>query len=110
MTMTRKLSRRTVLRGALSTGAVVSLGLPLLDCFLDTNGILLAASGAPIPTRFATWMWGCGMNPVRFFPKKVGRDFEYPEELKPLERFKDSVSVFSGYKATMDGAPNTPHV
>ena len=47
------LSRRRVLRGMLG-GATVSLGLPLLDCFLNGNGTAMA-SGAPLPVRFGIW-------------------------------------------------------
>ena len=48
-------------------GAAVSIGLPLLDCFLNGNGTALA-QGAPLPVRFGTWFWGCGMNPDRWVP------------------------------------------
>ena len=39
--------RRQILRGMLG-GAAVSIGVPFLDCFLDTNGTALAASGAAL--------------------------------------------------------------
>ena len=69
--MTKQISRRTVLRGMLG-GAAVSVGLPLLDCFLNGNGTALA-QGAPLPVRFGTWFWGCGMNPDRWVPSDGGR-------------------------------------
>ena len=59
-----KMSRRRVLRGMLG-GAAVTVGLPLLDCFLDSNGAALAA-GAPLPPCFGTWFYGCGLNPVSY--------------------------------------------
>src|SRR4051812_14796644 len=55
-----KWNRRRILKGILH-GSAVSVALPFLDCFLDGNGEALA-SGAPIPTRFGTWFWGCGIN------------------------------------------------
>ncbi len=58
-----RLNRRTMLRGMLGGGAV-TMGLPLLDCMLNTNATALA-SGAPMPGRFGTWFWGCGLNPGR---------------------------------------------
>ena len=49
-------TRRTVLRGMIG-GAAVNVALPMLNCFLNTNGTALA-SGAPLPVRFGTWGWG----------------------------------------------------
>ena len=45
--MKRPITRRRVLRGMLG-GAAVSVALPLLDCFLNTNGTAYA-DGAPLP-------------------------------------------------------------
>jgi hypothetical protein len=59
-------SRRKILKGMLH-GSAVTVALPLLDFFLDNNGEALA-SGAPIPTRFGTWLWGCGINAARWIP------------------------------------------
>ena len=83
-------------------------GLPLLDCFLDINGTALA-SGAPLPVRFGTWFWGCGLNPGRWIPNKVGADYDTPAEIKVLTPFKDRLSVFSGFKAIVDGKPAVVH-
>ena len=70
--MKKRISRRTVLRGAVAGGAV-GMGLPLLDCFLNENGTALAQGGGPIPVRFGTWFWGCGMNPARWAPRTSSR-------------------------------------
>ena len=43
---TKRLSRRTVLRGALATGAAVSVPLPILDIMLNGNGTAFAAGSA----------------------------------------------------------------
>ena len=48
-------TRRRFLRGVLG-GAAVTVAMPFLDCFLNTNGTALAG-GAPLPTRFGTWFW-----------------------------------------------------
>ncbi len=69
-------SRRRILRGMLSGGAV-TVGLPLLNCFLNGNGDALA-SGEKMPVRFGTWFWGLGMNTEIFVPKKTGTGFEFP--------------------------------
>ena len=64
------LSRRRALRGMLN-GGVVTLGLPLLNCFLNDSGTAMA-SGAPLPLRFGTWFWGLGMDSTVFVPTTVG--------------------------------------
>jgi hypothetical protein len=105
--MTKELSRRTVLRGMLG-GVAVSVGLPLLDVFLNGNGTALAG-GAPLPLRFGTWFWGCGMNPERWAPSVEGADYDLPPELEPLSGIEDQVSVLSGFSTILDGRPNLPH-
>jgi len=103
-----KFDRRTALHGMLGGGAV-SVALPFLDCFLNTNGTALAATGAPLPLRFGTWFWGCGLTPGRWIPQKTGAAYDMPPELKPLEAFKDRLSIFSGFKANTDGKGAVPH-
>lgn len=102
------LSRRTILQGMLG-GAAVNVALPLLNCFLNDNGTALA-SGAPLPVRFGTWYWGCGMNPQLWVPKKVGADYDLQPELEVIKPFKDQVSVFTGYKVALDGYSNFGHI
>ena len=110
----KRFDRRTLLRGALAGGAV-SMGLPLLDCFVNEHGTALA-QGAPLPLRFGTWMWGCGVNPDRWTPSTEGSDFALPVELQALDRelatggkLRDQVSVLSGFDVHLDGRPNFPH-
>jgi hypothetical protein len=100
-------TRRNILRGMMRGSAVV-VGLPLLDLFLDGNGEALA-SGAPIPTRFGTWFWGCGVNTARWFPGKLGTDYDLKEELRPIAPYKDKVTVFSNFNCILDGKPNLVH-
>ena len=70
----RTLNRRKMLRGMLG-GAAVTLGVPFLDCFLNTNGTA-QASGAPLPLRFGTWIQQLGMNPGFWEPTTVGPKYE----------------------------------
>jgi len=106
--------RRTLLRGALA-GGVVTMGIPLLDCFLNEHGTA-HAQGAPLPVRFGAWMWGCGMNPARWTPATEGSGFELPIELRALDRdlagggkLRDQMSILSGFDVKLDGRPNFPH-
>ena len=103
----KKWDRRKVLKGMLQ-GSAVTVALPLLDCFLDGNGQALA-SGAPVPVRFGTWFWACGCNASRFFPDKLGADYDLKQETLALEPFKHKVTVFSGYNVILNGAPNLTH-
>jgi hypothetical protein len=103
------LSRRTALRGMMN-GAVVVVGMPLLDMFLDGNGQALAATGAPVPVRFGTWFWGLGVNPNRWFPSKAGSNYELKPELAPIKDFQSKISVLGNFNLPLDGAPNLPHI
>jgi hypothetical protein len=100
-------NRRGFMRG-LMRGAAVSVALPFLDCFLDANGTALA-SGAPLPTRFGTWFWGCGLTPGRWEPKQLGAGYTMPDELPMLAPYADQLSIFSGFKTFLDGNGLTPH-
>jgi hypothetical protein len=101
-------SRRIALRGMLN-GAAIAVGLPLLDLFLDDNGQALAAAGAPLPTRFGVWFWGLGCNPARWFPDKVGPDYDLKVELEPIKAYQKKINVFSDFAVPLDGHPNFPH-
>jgi hypothetical protein len=105
--MTNRFTRRMALKGMVG-GAAVTVGLPLLDCFLNANGTALAAGGR-LPQRFGTWFWGCGMTPDRFVPKTLGAGYDIPVELQPLAPFKDQCVVLTGFKAILDGRSNFPH-
>ena len=102
-------SRRTVLRGAIGSAAV-GVSLPLLDCFLDNNGKAFAQSGQRIPVRFGTWVWGCGFIPQKWIPTTVGREYLMPDDLAPLEPYRDKLAIFSGFDVKLDGVANKPHI
>ena len=110
--MSLDFNRRSFLRGMLS-GAAVCVGLPLLDRFLNGNGMAFA-DGAKLPVRFGTYFWGLGLTDTptggtRWVPKKVGPDYEITPELESLKSVKDKVSVFSGFRVIGDGRPNLVH-
>jgi hypothetical protein len=109
--MSIAINRRYALRGMLG-GAAISVGLPFLDCFLNANGTALAATGAPLPVRFGTWCWGCGMTPQRWIPKTTGRDYDLSElpELACVAPIRDKINILSGFDVKLDGATNRPHV
>lgn len=101
------LSRRKILRGILGGGAV-TVALPYLDCFLNSNGTALA-SGKPLPVRFGTWFWGLGMDKKIFVPTAYGKNFELPEEIEALKGVRQHINLFTNLTAHRDGAPDICH-
>src|SRR5689334_15015355 len=93
------LNRRRVLRGMLNGGAV-TLALPLLDCFLNNNGTALA-DGSAMPIRFATWYWQLGMAKAVFVPKKLGANYDLPEEIAcfaPIQQHMNLLTNFTAFR------------
>ena len=103
-----RVCRRRVLRGMLHGGAV-TVGLPLLNCFLDGNGTALA-DGRPMPIRFGLYSWGLGMSAPVFVPKKTGKDFDIPEEIQALAPLRDQFNLLTNLTAFNDDAPVLGHV
>jgi len=103
----RGLNRRRILRGMLGGGAV-SVGLPLLNLFLNGNGNALA-NGEPMPVRFGTWVWGLGMNDAIFTPKKTGANFDLPEEIQSLAPVQKHINLFTRFNTFKDAAPLMCH-
>jgi hypothetical protein len=95
MIITKKaLSRRTVLRGIGAT-----LALPLLDAMVPA--LSAGATAAKSVRRYGFFYMpnGVAMNHtgVNYWkPKTVGADFEFSPILKPLEPFRNQVTVLSG--------------
>ncbi|MCB1235689.1 MAG: DUF1552 domain-containing protein [Verrucomicrobiae bacterium] len=87
-----QISRRTALRGL---GATVSL--PFLESMLPKAALASTeAASAAIPRRGAWCYFGTGMNMRQFEPETEGKDFAFPRILKPLEKFRGDLTVFSG--------------
>lgn len=103
----KHIDRRTVLRGMLQ-GAAVTVGLPLLECFLNDSGTAMA-NGAPLPTRFGTWFWGLGLNKSLSTPTRFGANYRMVGELEPLQPVRQHLNLFNNYFATTDGKPNFVH-
>ena len=93
MFISRKhLSRRTVLRGMGST-----LALPLLDAMIPAATALAQTAAAPKPRLgFIFFPHGAVMD--RWTPSTVGSDFELPEILAPVTKFKDRLTLVSGLR------------
>ncbi len=85
----RSLSRRTLLRGA---GA--ALALPLLDAMIPAGRS--RAAGAAAPLRFGAIYVPHGAVMDRWVPATTGNGFAFSDTLKPLEPFRDRLTVVSG--------------
>jgi hypothetical protein len=103
MYLTRKhLSRRTVLRGM-----GVSISLPLLDAMIPAATALANTAAQPLPRMgFIYFPHGAVMD--RFSPKETGRDFTFSPILKPLEPFREHVTIVSGLR-NKGGESSDPH-
>jgi hypothetical protein len=98
----KHLSRRTLLKGA---GA--SLALPLLDAMIPASTAMAQTAAAP-RMRLGFVYFPHGALQDEWQPKKIGRDFEFPFILKPLEPFRDHITVISGLR-NKAGEGGTPH-
>ena len=85
--------RRTFLKGA-----TASLALPMLES-LSAYGAVNATgttAAAIQPRRLVCVGVYLGFYQDDFFPAKTGRDYDTPPVLKPIEDFRDEMSIFSG--------------
>ena len=101
-------TRRSLLRG-LYRGSAAVMALPFLDCFLDSKGQALAATGQKIPTRFGTFFWGCGLTKALYLPKNVGANYDDTPQLASLKPYKSKLNLLSGFRAYVDDKPNIQH-
>lgn len=85
----KHLPRRTFLRGM-----GVTLALPLLDSMLPAQ-TPLSKTAAAGKTRLGAIYVPHGAYMARFTPKTEGTGFEFPEIIKPLEKYRDRINVIS---------------
>jgi hypothetical protein len=100
MIVTKKaISRRAVLRGM-----GVTLALPLLDGMIPAFSSLGAA--AKSPSRFSVVYVPNGIMMPSWTPTSEGTGFEFTPILKPLEPFRDRLTVVSGLNGNPGGGPH----
>jgi uncharacterized protein DUF1552 len=91
------LPRRTFLRGVGAT-----LALPLLEAMVPA--LTASAKTAATPARrFGAVFVPMGERPSHWTPKTTGVDFEFSPILKPLESFRDYVTVASNIDRPLQG-------
>ncbi|HEV8392680.1 MAG TPA: DUF1552 domain-containing protein, partial [Vicinamibacterales bacterium] len=93
----RSISRRAVLRGV---GATVAL--PFLDAMVPALTAQARTAANPV-RRFGTVFVGLGERPSHWRPATEGVNFEFSPILKPLEGFRDHVTVVSDLATPING-------
>jgi len=90
MFLTRKfVPRRTFLKGA-----GVMIGLPLLDSMVPAQTALNKTAAAPVPRFLGIWH-PHGAAPGYWSPLREGKDFDFSFITKPLEPFRNRVTLIS---------------
>ena len=103
MFITKKhLSRRTVLKGV-----GVTVALPLLDAMIPAATALAQTAAAPKP-RMGFVYFPHGAVMANWVPTATGSDFDFMPILKPLEPYKDQVTIVSGLRNKTGESPS-PH-
>src|SRR2546423_14358352 len=95
----KHISRRTLMRGL-----GVTLALPLLDSMIPAQIPLRKAAAAP-KTRFAGIFAPHGWARDYCYPKTVGPLEEMPFIFKPLDAFKNNITILSGLDAKSSMPP-----
>jgi len=93
--------RRTVLRGMGAT-----LALPLLDAMVPALTQTVKTAANP-PKRFGAVFVPLGERPGYWTPATSGSNFEFTPILKPIEKFRQHVTVVSELCDPLDGHATT---
>jgi hypothetical protein len=99
----RHISRRTVLKGV---GATIAL--PLLDAMNPAATAWAATPAGSAPRRFAFVGFPHGAIMDRWSPKQTGANYEMSEILKPLETYRQHMTIVSGLRNKPGETPE-PH-
>lgn len=90
MHVSRRLSRRTALRGA-----AVAIGLPLLDAMIPRR-VFGASAAAVAPKRLVAINIPLGFYPDKFFPQETGENYALSPYLEPAAKLRSRFTVVSG--------------
>jgi len=110
MNNSRRISRRTMLRGA-----GVAIALPALDCM--SPAVALPPEQRE-PRRMVAINFELSFHPPNLMPEKAGREYETTPYLKPLADLRDDFTVISGtshpevdggHAASMSWLTGAPH-
>jgi hypothetical protein len=96
MTTLRRMSRRTVLRGA----GGIAIGLPFLDAMAPRRA---RAATAPVKRLF-TYFTENGVVEREWFPQGSVKDFTFGQILQPMTPWKRNLILFDGIDTVCDGS------
>ena len=112
MNNSRRITRRTMLRGA-----GVAIALPALDCMRPSVALALPPEQRE-PRRMVAINFELSFHPPNLMPEKAGRDYEMTPYLEPLADLRDDFTVISGmshpevdggHAASMSWLSGAPH-
>src|SRR5690554_3435929 len=99
------LTKKHINRRALLRGSGVTLAMPLLDAMIPAATALAQTAAVP-PQRFFAGFVPHGAAPGYWVPDTVGPlAAELPFVWKPLEPFRDHLTIMSGLHATSSEPP-----
>jgi hypothetical protein len=96
------ISRRSIPRRAVLRGLGATLALPLLDAMVPALTATALTAAAPT-RRFGAIFIPMGERPSHWTPKTAGAGFDFSPILKPLEPFRDSITVVSNVDRPLQG-------
>mgnify|MGYP003682716445 CR=1 FL=1 len=99
MLIKRHIARRRFLQGL--GGSMIAL--PLLEANAESSSL------TP-PKRITASGVFYGFVPENFHPQEIGKQFQSPLLLKPLESLRDHYTVFSGLDHNLSAGPNATKV
>ena len=89
--LAKKLSRRSVLRGA-----GVTMALPWLESIPAWSADAAAGDSDQFPLRFAALFMACGIHPDHWWGKGAGEEMELSRSLAPMDPLKSKMNVIQG--------------
>ncbi len=89
--LARKISRRSVLRGA-----GVTMALPWLESIPVWSAGTAQPDSGQFPLRFAAMFMACGIHPDHWWGKGAGAEMELSRSLAPMEPLKTKMNVIQG--------------
>jgi hypothetical protein len=95
-------TKKSISRRAIFRGVAAAVALPLLDSMIPSFTASAQTPAQPL-RRFGAVFVPLGERPGYWTPKTAGADFEFSPILKPLESFRDSLTVVSELCDPLDG-------
>jgi hypothetical protein len=96
------ITKRSVPRRAVLKGIGATLALPLLDAMVPALTATVRTAAAPV-RRFGAVFVPMGERPSHWTPATTGAGFEFSPILKPLEPFRNAITVVSNLDRPLAG-------